>query len=97
MMGRVIVVSRLFVGKENLEDWELRYYILKEVKFYEEWKEEKMSYGIEIEKVKLDEVEKNSVEDITCNENTIKKMMNIIVKNQVLPVHLKDVVEDMIS
>ncbi len=95
-------MTKFCVGSERLEvsngaKVELKYYILKQEKFYAELNESYISYGLEIEKNEKDFCERNFVEDITCDSEIIDFMSCKLKENKVLPVHLKDVVIDMLS
>lgn len=37
------------------------------------------------------------IDDVSCNEQLIRKIVSKLNKNQVSPVHLQDVIEDMIT
>lgn len=76
---------------------ELKYYILKQEMFYEDLSKEITAYGIEIEKTENAIVETSRLEDITCNKEEIDLITRVLKENKVLPVHLQDVVLDMIS
>ena len=96
------MVAKIFVGKEELElpnhsCAKINYYILKEKKYYEEVDIQKETYGIEIEKIVSQEVENSILEDITCDISKIQYMIVLLKRNQVTPVHLKEVVEDLIG
>jgi hypothetical protein len=80
---------------------ELQYYILKQSQLYLEICEVKIAYGIEIVKNEFLEnkdvsTEENSIEDITTNMYKIKDIIKTLKDNQVMPIHLKDVIENMI-
>lgn len=94
-------MAKLLVGKEDvkLEDGKfakVEYYILKERIFYDELNIETVTYGIEIDKKDEDQLEFDFLRDITTEEDEIKKLIKLIMKNKVMPVHLKDVMEDLI-
>jgi hypothetical protein len=80
---------------------ELQYYILKQSQLYLEICEVKIAYGIEIVKNEFLEnkdvlTEENSIEDITTNMYKIKDIIKTLKDNQVMPIHLKDVIENII-
>lgn len=96
-------MAKVLVGKEDVEVpdgsiVELNYYIVKENIFYEELNARHVSYGIEIEKVanQFSNHERNFLRDITCNRKEILRIADLLRKNKVMPVHLKDVMEDFI-
>ena len=76
----------------------LNYYIVKESKFYEELDLEMDCYGIEIEKVEDDgeKYERSEIKDISCVEEKVLRLAELLKRNQVFPVHLKEIVEDFI-
>ena len=96
-------MARLFIGREDImkPDGSLikvSYYITKENKYYEELKMNSISYGFEVEKMSENEEsnERSIIKDVTCNEEEAYRIAGLIKDYGVLPVHLKDVVEDLI-
>lgn len=92
-------MKRKYIGKGTLEILEnlyveLKYYILENeiekdsVKFIE--------YGIEIEKQDNSRFESSQVLDITTSHTRIDFIVKSLMKNGVTPVHLSDVIEDML-
>ncbi len=92
------------IGDENLEispneKMKVKYYILEEEKIYTELNLETKTYGIKIESYKEnieDIYEQNLVKDITIDRKQAVRLVHSLKKNQVLPEHLKDIVEDLI-
>jgi hypothetical protein len=80
---------------------ELQYYILKQSQLYLDICETKIAYGIEIVKREVMKnkdlfVEESRVDDITTNLFEAKNIVNSLKRNQVTPIHLKDVLENLI-
>ena len=95
-------MTRFCQGEEHIigmngQTVELKYYILKQEMFCEDLSKEIIAYGIEIEKTENAIIEKSRLEDITCNKEKIDLITRILKENKVLPVHLQDIVLDMIS
>ena len=86
-----------FRGSSILEDgnkkMKVDYYLIAETKFFYEDKKPRITYGIEIA---LNNEEKESVSDITINENRALEILEVLQKNTVLPVHLHNVIEDLL-
>lgn len=82
---------------ENDEIAELKYYIVRHKLVYDGIDEKLFSYGIAIEKIEDSYIESEEIKDITCSEKMIIKIAGIIKDNKVLPIHLKDVILDMLS
>lgn len=69
------------------------YYIISESKVFLEEKTPRLTYGIEI----IDNNnESRMVKDISTNEEKVIDIINILIRNVVSPIHLKDIIEDMI-
>ena len=87
---------RNYIGKETLEipSIELKYYILEEV--VELGSSKLVDYGIEIEKQDSARIEKSQVKDITTDQTRIDNIVKSLMRNSVTPVHLHDVIEDML-
>lgn len=95
-------MTRFYIGRKDLEISdsrivELKYYILEQKKFYEDLNEELIAYGIEIEKIDNAITEVNRVEDVTCDDAKIKSLAHMLKENKVLPIHLNDVILDILS
>jgi hypothetical protein len=95
-------VAKFCVGEECLQlsngnEIELKYYILKQEKFYPEFNQQHTIFGIEIEKKDNEFVESNFIEDITCDADEINLISCKLKQNKVLPIHLEDIVIDMLS
>ena len=86
-------MKRNYIGKETL-DFELKYYILEEEVELESSKH--IGYGIEIEKQDNTRVEKSQIKDITTDQTKIYYIIKLLMKNSVTPIHLHDVIEDML-
>lgn len=94
-------MSKFFMGEEylaleNKRIVELKYFVLEQSKIIEETGEKIVSYGIEVEKWSGKNLEKDFVYDITNEEDEIKRITNCLKKNKVTPVHLKDIIVDML-
>ena len=94
--------KKIFAGEETVQseegsDVKLQFYLLKENKFYKELGIKAESYGIAIAKVQDKILEYNTVEDITTEEAKAKELLERLKINGVMPVHLKDVIEDWLS
>ena len=92
-------MKRYYVGKEVLdlvdfESFELNYYILEDE--IDECDRHIFKYGIEIEKKEKARIEKSQVNDITTDQARIDFIVKTLMKNNVTPVHLYDVIVDML-
>ena len=92
---------KLLMGEERLkleneEDAQLKYFVLEEAKFVEETREYKKTYGIYVEKWKDGSLEEDFVNDITTEKEKAMRITNCLIKNKITPVHLKDVIIDML-
>ena len=92
-------MKRNYIGKETLEIFEssaisLKYYILEDE--VEENSKRYVAYGIEIEKQDCKRIEKSQVKDITTDQTRIDSIVKSLMKNNVTPIHLHDVIEDML-
>lgn len=74
------------------EPAKLIYYILEKENEEESFKE----YGVEIEKLEKFRTEKSRVLDITTDKTKINLIINLLMRNAVTPVHLHDIIEDLI-
>ena len=93
------------IGEENLEispddEMKVKYYILEENKKYSELNLETKTYGIKIETYRdvndINIYAESEVTDITIDRKKIVNLSHLLWRNQVLPEHLKDVIEDYI-
>ena len=87
-----------FFGSEKLEILDgniidINYYLTKENVYFEELCRFEITYGIQIE-IKDKEIE--LVRNITSDREKIYRILEIMKRNKVLPVHLHDVVEDLL-
>ena len=55
-----------------------------------------IEYGIEIEKQDKVRTEKSQIKDITTDHTRIDYIVKSLMKNGVTPIHLHDVIEDML-
>ncbi len=90
-------VSIAHLKLNDSQDVELRYYVLEEKRFNEDFGKEYISFGIEVEKEECNVVETCKVPDITCDKEKIYSIANMITRNEVFPVHLNDVILDMME
>ena len=95
-------MERLLVGDEYLalEDDEmalLKYFVLENTEFVEGTSEKHTTYGLEIEKWTKHYVEKDAVYDVTTQKEKAFTIMDSLKENKLLPVHLKDVVGDLLD
>lgn len=74
--------------------FELKYYILEEV--VEIASKKYVEYGVEIEKQDNRRIEKSQVKDITTDQTRIDIIVKSLMRNGVTPIHLHDVIEDML-
>lgn len=93
------------IGEENLrvspdDEMNVKYYILEENKTYSELNLEMKTYGIKIETYRdVDDINiytEDEIRDITIDRKQIVNISHLLKKNQVLPEHLKDVIENFI-
>lgn len=96
--GAECAMKKIYVGKEFLDvlenTLELKYYILET-----EYKVDNMNikeYGIEIEKYSYSKIERIQVPNVTTDQTRIDFIVKILMKNSVTPVHLHDVIGDML-
>jgi hypothetical protein len=95
-------LARFYIGGEDLEVTDsrimkLKYYILEQEMFYDELKRNMIAYGIEIEKIENETVESSSINNVTNDVKKINEIGHILKENVVLPVHLEDVILDILS
>lgn len=84
---------------EDKEEFEVKYYLLKEERCEVSLNEKRIFYGIQISKCEigsLTEYESNTVKDIGINENKAISILEELKMNKVTPVHLYDVIENFI-
>ena len=97
--------SRIFMGEELLNEARIYYPIKLEyykiVNEEETIEESKAKYGVNIVKTEYKKdgvkVENEKVEHISNNENEIDEILNILTKNEVTPVVLEDVLNDILN
>ena len=92
-------MSKFLLGEESLDDKgeiKLKYFLLEESKYVEETSENVKCYGIEAQKITKDNIEKNLVHDITTEKESAVSMVNILKNNKIMPIHLQDVIMDML-
>lgn len=88
-------MKKYYIGKETLntiecETFELMYYILEnEADNFPE-------YGVEIQKKTSSRIEKSQVPDITTDQTRIDFIVKTLMQNNVTPVHLHDIITDML-
>ena len=92
-------MKKYYIGKEilstsNIANAELNYYVLEDEKDDEKLKI--MEYGIEIEKRENARIEKSQIKDITTEYSKVECVVKILMANSVTPVHLHDVIMDML-
>lgn len=81
------------IGEEiEVEDFILTYFITKTEVVSEG--EKHSTYGIEIIKQSLSQIEKAKVEDVTTDKVKIERIVNCIKENIVTPIHLYEVIEN---
>ena len=93
------------IGEECLEissndEMKVKYYILEENKIYSELNLETKTYGVKIETYRdvndINIYTENEVKDITIDRKHIVNIIQLLKKNQVLPEHLNDIIEEFI-
>ena len=74
---------------------------LEYYKIENEPKEGKLKYGLEVVKTEYYtndvKIEKKEVENLTNDENSIKKVLNILKENKVTPVAMQDVIKEIFA
>lgn len=86
-------MSKQQIGEEiEVEDFSLTYFITKTEIVFEG--EKHSTYGIEIIKQSLSQIEKAKVEDVTTDKVKIERIVNCIKENIVTPIHLYEVIEN---
>ena len=94
-------MDKFFIGEEylaleNKRIVELKYFLLEQSKYVEETGESTKSYGVDVEKWSGNKVEKDFVNDITTEMEFAISITDSLKKNKIMPVHLKDVIVDML-
>ena len=92
-------MNKFLLGEESLDDkgeTRLKYFLLEESKYVEETSKNVKCYGIEAQKITKDNIEKNLVHDITTEKESAVSMVNILKNNKIMPIHLQDVIMDML-
>lgn len=92
-------MKRYYIGKETLnaiesETFELMYYILENEVEYEN--NNFLEYGVEVQKKTSSRIEKSQVPDITTDQTRIDFIVKTLMQNNVTPVHLHDIITDML-
>ena len=72
----------------------LRYYILEDEIMVDG--KSLIEYGVEIEKLENQGIEKSQIASITTDQSRIDFIIKTLKKNSVTPVHLHDVIVDML-
>ncbi len=90
-------MKRYYIGKETLEafesgSFELIYYVLENEGEHNNFSE----YGVEIQKKTSSRIEKSQVPDITTDQTRIDFIVKTLMKNNVTPVHLHDIITEML-
>ena len=85
-------VGECLVKAESEEVFRLEYFVIEN----NELLKNKTTYVIEIIKTGAENIEKNKIEDITTIEDKIKSISEKLITYKVFPVHLQDVVENLI-
>lgn len=96
--GITLVVKDYFNSTVEKEDCQMNYfYRMTEGEF-----KKGQAYGIEVERQdikngSLINIERNSVKLISTNEEKVKKLFDLISKNNVSPIHLIDVIGEYVD
>ena len=94
-------MDKFFIGEEylaleNKRVATLKYFLLEEAKIVEETGEMKNSYGIKVEKWIGKDLEEDIVSNVTTEKENAKSITLCLKENKVTPVHLKDIIVDML-
>ena len=94
-------MDRVFGGEEylaleNKRVAVLRYFVLEQSIILEETGDKITTYGLEVEKWMGTSLEKDFVSDVTTEIEKVTNIMDCLRKNKVMPVHLKEVLTDML-
>ena len=93
--------GEMFIDNEVLKEEHINYSI--KLEYYQiindnTENENKLKYGVEVEKTEYRKEgtisERGVIESLTNNEDEIKEILKILMKNEVTPVGLKDVIEE---
>lgn len=89
-------MQKCFVGATSVivdggENMDLKYYLIKEEKTFEDINDPITTYGVEIDK---NNIEREMIRDVSVNEAEVNKVINTLINNQVTPIHLYDVIEN---
>ncbi len=91
-----LLVGDEYLALENDEMALLKYFVIEGSKAVEGTNDKLTTYGLEIEKWTKHDIERDAVYDVTTKKDVAFDMMYSIKENKLMPVHLKDVVMDMI-
>lgn len=94
-------MERLYIGEEylaleNKRVATLRYFVVEESKSVEASKDKINTYGLEVEKWNGKKVESDFVSDVTTDKEYAVDLMDYLRKNKVMPIHLKEIIVDML-
>lgn len=94
-------MERLYIGEEylaleNKKMAVLRYFVLEQTKSVEDIEGKVSTYGFEVEKISGKNVESNLINDVTTDKEYAVDLMDCLRKNKVTPIHLSDVLADML-
>ncbi len=89
-------MQKCFVGATSVivdggENMDLKYYLIKEEKTFEDINDPITTYGVEIDK---NNIEREMIRDVSVNEAEVNKVISTLINNQVTPIHLYDVIEN---
>lgn len=95
------MIDRNYIGGKKVSlstkrNIELKYFVFFKRKLYADTNEDLMAYGIEIESFNNEIYETARVEDITTDFEKITNIANLLKDNDVMPIHLRDIIEDLI-
>ena len=91
----------IFISQKSLEEAGIKYPIkLEYYKLFEE-KNIQKKFGIEIVKTEYIEgnvkIETKEVKDITSDEQKENEILSLLIKNEVTPIGVEDVLEDLLT
>lgn len=94
-------MERLYIGEEylaleNKRVTTLRYFVFEESRKVEETGNNISTYGLEVEKWNGKKVESDFVSDVTTDKEYAVDLMDYLRKNKVMPIHLKEIIVDML-
>ena len=93
-------MKKCFIGSTSVivddgENMDLKYYLIKEEKTFEDTNDPITTYGVEIDK---NNIEREIIRDVSVNEAKVNKvistLISTLISNQVTPIHLYDVIEN---